>query len=391
MAVSLSPVLQVGASLFATLSATVSLSSGVDQALSSIVASASLSLTSAVDQALSNALNQGVSLAASLDQDVGNSLSALLSLAFTFNQDLSSSASSAMTLAASVNQDLAVIIQPLSTTLVSTLSGAINGFVAVLSASISLSSSLSQSIGTIAVKSFFATLSAAVSLSPSVNQALGSIVDNLSLSLMSRARPVDRSSYKPTGHDCRNTISDSGTGRVLLRHPLGGREPLLRRQPSAWFDSRLCAVSDVGSGPIDLHASEGCPDVTGHSVRRGSLDFGSACLYPLEEEKENGLPVSIVLSAAVFRRPWPISPVRECGGWDSNPRTPKGRGPKPRAVGQAGRPPLLVPTRLGFAIMVFWTLRSQEAGRALIFAPLEEPDRKDEYDRRQSPSRRLCR
>ena len=28
-----------------------------------------------------------------------------------------------------------------------------------------------------------------------------------------------------------------------------------------------------------------------------------------------------------------------CGGWDSNPRTPKGRGPKPRAVDQAGRPP----------------------------------------------------
>jgi hypothetical protein len=29
-----------------------------------------------------------------------------------------------------------------------------------------------------------------------------------------------------------------------------------------------------------------------------------------------------------------------CGGWDSNPRTPKGRGPEPRAVDQAGRPPL---------------------------------------------------
>ena len=37
----------------------------------------------------------------------------------------------------------------------------------------------------------------------------------------------------------------------------------------------------------------------------------------------------------------------ECGGWDLNPRTPKGRGipllyhrkPEPRAVDQAGRPP----------------------------------------------------
>ena len=28
-----------------------------------------------------------------------------------------------------------------------------------------------------------------------------------------------------------------------------------------------------------------------------------------------------------------------CGGWDSNPRTPEGRGPEPRAVDQAGRPP----------------------------------------------------
>ena len=34
-------------------------------------------------------------------------------------------------------------------------------------------------------------------------------------------------------------------------------------------------------------------------------------------------------------------PVRMCGGWDSNPRTPTGQGPKPCAFDQAWLPPLL--------------------------------------------------
>ena len=56
-----------------------------------------------------------------------------------------------------------------------------------------------------------------------------------------------------------------------------------------------------------------------------------------------------------------------CGGWDSNPRTPEGRGPEPRAVDQAGRPPrCLTSQSFGLIILIIQSLVSTLSAVSLL-------------------------